>query len=235
MGETTKMKRWILGLVLTGLASTIMADQLVLTGQVKEGTFQKYENGRFEFVTAQGRFVKERADRVTKLVLSSPMKVAYLTTDSKREETAELKGYDKKAFTFARKNLDLVVALSKIRTIGRADEGESSDAGSRYPIPEFDTDSLSGGDLSPAQQSSLESFKAAKKTFDAFVAESSALVAEMDKTTGVRRENLLNQLRQRKNDEQPLKKALINAYNALADAFPQSSDDPPAQPTPSRR
>jgi hypothetical protein len=52
----------------------------------------------------------------------------------------------------------------------------------------------------------------------------------MDKQTGVKREELLNKLRARKNEEQPLRKALISAYKALADAFPEPADEPAAKP-----
>lgn len=227
------MKSWIWGLAIAAIASTGVADQLVLTGQTKEGSFQKYENGRFEFVTTKGRFLKERAERVTKLVLSSPMKVVYLTTGSKKEDSAELKGYEKKTFTFTKKDQEATVALSKVKTIERAfeeGEGGDGDGGSKSPIPEIDVDSFAGDDLTPAQQSALDGFKAARKKYDDFVAESSALVVEMDKQTGAKREALLNELRERKNDEQPLRKALTAAYNRLADAFPEPSEEPATKP-----
>ena len=220
------MKSWIWGLVMAALTSTGMADQLVLTGQTKDGSFQKYSNGRFEFVTAKGRFMKERADRITKLVLSTPMKVTYVTTDRK-EVNAELKGYEKKAFIFGAKDQDTTVALSKVKSIERVldlGEGGGDEGGTQSPIPEIDIDSFAGDSLTPAQQTALDNFKAAKKKFDDFVAKSSVLVAEMDKLTGAKREEIMNELRQRKNDEQPLRKSLTAAYNALADAFPEPSE-----------
>ena len=221
------MKSWIAGVALVMLASAACGDQLVLGGQTKEGTFQGYENGRFFFANKRGRLMREQAIRVTKLVLSSPMRVVYVTKDGKAEEIADLTGYEKKAFTFDKKGQQVVVPQAKMKEIGRSEEGgEGGGDGGRYPVPEVDLDSFAGDNVTPAQQAALDRYKTAKKKFDDYVADSTALVKEMDAATGAKREALLNQLRQRKNEEQPLKKDLIAAYNALADLFPEPADEP---------
>jgi len=220
------------------LASAALGDQLVLTGQVKEGTFQGVENARFQFVTAKGRFMKEQLGRVTKMVLAKPVKVSYVTSDGKEEKDVELKGFEKRTFTFSKKGgEDVAVPQLKMKSISLIFEGDGAEGdagGGRYPIPAVDLNSLAGADITPEQQTVIDEFTNAKKAFDEFAADSAALVAEMDKATGPKREEFLNQLRQRKNDEQPLRKALLAAYNALADAFPEPSEEPAAKLAPAK-
>ena len=230
------MRSFILSLATALLASAALGDQLVLTGQVKEGTFQGFDNGRFQFATAKGRFMKEQAGRVTKLALDKPQKVSYVTSDGKKEEAVELKGYEKRAFTFSKKGAaDVKVPQMKMKTIEllfEGGEGEGDAGGGRYPIPAVDLNSLAGADITPGQQAVIDEFVKAKKVFDDYFAESAAMVAAMDKATGTKREDYLNKLRQRKNDEQPLRKALLAAYNAIADAFPEPAEEPAAKPVP---
>ena len=225
------MRSCLLFLALGILASAARGDQLAVTGQTKEGDFQRYENGRFQMVTLKGRFIKEQAGRVTKLVLDKPLKVAYVAADSKEPITAEFKGYDKRTFTFVKDGKDVTVAQMKMKTIERVFEGGGEggqEDGTRYPIPNVNLEALAGEDLTPAQQAVIDKFTEAKKTYDAFLDESTDLVHEMDRLTGAKREEIMNQLRARKNDEQPLKKALIAAFNALTEAFPEPADEPAA-------
>ena len=219
------MKLFSWSLLLAVLASTAAADQLMVTGQTKEGDFQGYSNGKFELMTTKGRLVKEHATGVTKLVLTKPEKVTYQTSDGKKEETAELKGYDKRAFTFLKDDKEVVIPQMKMKMIALvAEEGGDQQDGTRYPIPDVNLDSFAGDDITPAQQAVIDKFKAAKKSYDAYLDESTTMVREMDKETGAKREAFLNQLRARKIDEQPLKKALVAAYKALTDVFPEPSD-----------
>jgi anti-sigma regulatory factor (Ser/Thr protein kinase) len=78
------------------------------------------------------------------------------------------------------------------------------------------------GEMTPAQQAAVEKFKAARKEYDDFVAQSSAQVAQMDKLRGAQREALQNTLRARKKQEQPLRLNLTAAYKALTGAFPKA-------------
>ena len=85
----------------------------------------------------------------------------------------------------------------------------------RYPIPKVDTKSIASRDLSQEQRLTLESFVAAKAGYDAFMRSSSAMVAQLDSATGSKRAKLLAELRARKNNEQPLKDALLKAHQKL--------------------
>ena len=225
------MKRLLLSLALMAVASMTFGDQLMMNSLVKDGSFQGFEKGKFRFLTAKGKFVNEQASRVTKLVLSSPKKATYITASSKKEETAMLKGFDKEKFTFAQKDgKEVTVPLSKMTKIEIALESETdggkSNGGDKYPIPAVDLASFTG-DFTPEQQSVLGKFKVAKQTFDDFVKETADMVSDMNKSTGAAREDLINQLRKRKIEEQPLRKNLVAAYKALVEAFPEKPDEPP--------
>ncbi|MDI6774315.1 MAG: hypothetical protein QME60_02825 [Verrucomicrobiota bacterium] len=206
-------------------AAAAFGDQLTVTGKTHDGTFQGYEDTRFQFMTVKGRFVKEHPRRVVKLVLANPRKASYVTADAQKEVVAVFKGYDKRKFIFLKDGEEAQVAQAKMKTLELVYEetaggnGGEELAGGRYPIPRVDLNALSGGEINAAQQAALDKFKAAKQGYDDFVSQSSAMVAEMDKTTGAERENLLNQLRMRKNQEQPLKNSLAAAYKALTNVF----------------
>ena len=224
-----------MGNVLCGvLASVALGDQLMVTGQTKDGTFESYSDGRFHFQTTKFKSVKEQAIRVSKLVLSQPLTVAYMTTDAKEPEPAVLKGYDKRLFTFEKDGKDFTIPQAKMKSIepmeenGNGGGGGGGDSGdpSQYPIPEVDLSIFDGMELTPAQQTTLTKFKTSKKTYDAFYDKNTTMVKEMDQLTGAKRIDLLNQLRLRKGEEQPLRKDLIAAYKALAAAFPQPAPEP---------
>jgi hypothetical protein len=228
--ENRNMKRLLLSLALVAFAFAALGDELVMNSVVKDGSFQGFDKNKFRFLTTKGKFANEQASRVTKLVLKSPRKAMYLTSSSKKEETALLKGFDKQKFTFVKDGKDVVIALSKMTKVEIVPEsegkgGKGNGSGEGYPIPAVDMKSFTG-DFTPEQQSALDKFKAAKSAFDDFMKESAAIVSEMDAATGAKREGFLNQLRKRKLDEQPLRKDLKAAYNALVDAFPEKPDEP---------
>jgi hypothetical protein len=198
-----------------------------LGSQAKEGTFEGFDSGRFLFSNAKGRLSKEQPSRVTKLVLVKPLKVTYVTVDSKKEESALLKGYDKREFQLVKDGKEIGLSAMKMKSLEIAAEagpgGGGTVSGTRYPVPQIDVDALAGPNPTPAQQKAVERFKTAKKAYDDFLLESSALVSQMDKATGAKREAILNDLRMRKNEEQPLKTELVDACSALNDAFPEGA------------
>jgi hypothetical protein len=227
------MKLSVLSLAFVMAAAGAWGDQLFFTAvQSKDGTFQGYEEGHFQFMTTKGRFMKESSSRVLKLVLEGPQKASYQTTDANKEEFALLKGYDKKKFTFQTKDgKEAQIPVAKVKTVSLVTDeapaatGDAAEVSAgRYPIPKIDLAALAGGELAPAQQAVLDKFKEAKKAYDDFVAQSSTMVADMDKMTGAKREDLLNKLRVRKGEEQPLKNALISAFKGLTAAFADPGD-----------
>jgi hypothetical protein len=82
-------------------------------------------------------------------------------------------------------------------------------------------DLLARPDLSADQKAALEQYQAASGKYRQFVTESSSMVERMDTMTGSERQAVLNDLRLRKEAEQPLKRDLQASQQALTDAFPE--------------
>ncbi len=80
---------------------------------------------------------------------------------------------------------------------------------------------LNHPDLNADQKAALEQYQAAKDKHRQFMEESSAMIARMDTLTGSERQALLNNLRLRKEEEQPLKRELEASQQALSAAFPE--------------
>lgn len=227
------MRRYAILLLTCLFTGGALADQLVLSGQTKEGSFQGFEKNKFLFMTSKGRMARENTMRVTKLIIASPVKVTYQTNDSKKDEDGQLKGYEKNKFLLVGKDgKDISINVMKMKKIDVSFDEEGGDIkdGSKYPIPAIDVAALEAGELNENQKAVLERFKDAKAKYDEFFNKSSQLVAQMDKAQGGKREELLNELRARKNDEQPLKRAAVAAFKALAEAFPEQDDQGKAPP-----
>jgi hypothetical protein len=88
------------------------------------------------------------------------------------------------------------------------------------PIPAIDTTEFDEAAMSESQRSTLAKYKIARKRYDAFLSESTAMVREMDRASGQRREQLLTKLRIRKNQEQPIRLEMSGAHKSLLAAFP---------------
>lgn len=227
------MKSFVVLSVLALSIPCAPADQMVvLGGQAKEGSFQGFEGGRFLFLPSKGKFMKEQPSRVSRLAVATPQKATYQTTDGKTVADVVFKGYEKGRFTFVKDGKDSSVMSIKMKQLDLTFETEGGDAGGgSYPIPSVNLAGL-GGDLPPEQQAVVDRFTAAKKAFDDFLAESAAMVQEMDKLKGPKREELLNKLRMRKEAEQPLRNDLRTAYKALVNAFsePEEGQKPNDRP-----
>jgi hypothetical protein len=226
-----QMKRLIMALVIVILASAAFGDQLTMGKIVKDGTIQGFEKGKFRFLSAKGRFMNEQASRVTTIVLTEPKKCTYQLSSSKKEERGFFKGFNKDKFVIAAtaKDIGTAIPVSKMVkleiSLDTGTSGKSGTGGEGYPIPVVDLSAFTG-DFTPEQQKVMDQFKAAKKVFDDFVKENAAIVSQMDSSTGATREDYITQLRKRKIEEQPLRKALIAAYDALVNAFPEKPDEP---------
>ena len=227
------MKRLMLSLAVLVITATVsLGDQLTMGKIVKDGALQGFEKNKFRFFTSKGKFVNEQASRVTDIKLEKPKKCTYLTSTAKKEERGILKSFTKDKFTITpegKNAKDVIIPVSKMKKLEISlDSGTSGSAGggsgNAYPIPNVDLKAFTG-EFTPEQQKVMDAFVAAKKAFDDFATASSAVVDEMNTSTGAHREELINQLRKRKIDEQPLRKDLVAAYNALAEAFPEKPDD----------
>lgn len=212
------MKRHMAVLALWLNTVAARGDQLFASGQEKDGWFRGFEDGRFVFQPERGKVIREPRSSVTRVTLAKPAKASYQTSDGKTVTDAVLKSFERSQFVFEDASVP-AIRMKKLALAADPADAAEGDAGGGYPIPQVDISGI-GGDLAPEQQAIVGRYRGAKKAFDDYVAESARLVQEMDKATGERRTQLLNQLRLRKNAEQPLRAALVEAFNALAAAFP---------------
>lgn len=237
--EKTKVRKFVVFLGFSAFCcAAVCADELVVGGGAHQGTFEGLANGTVQFVTSKGRFMKEQPTRISRLTVTSSNKATYVTSEKKDPETAVFKGFEKLKFIFEKDGKEVIVHHTKMKKIDI--EYESKGNGTDDGIAQIQPLDISAieqsakdGLLTPAQIAILDCYKAARAAYDAFLAKSTELRNKMDAATGAAREDLLNQLRTRKNEEQPIKKALLEAQSALMSAFPESgADNPPPQKSP---
>jgi hypothetical protein len=241
------MKRVPLVVVALGvvmLASATQADQITMfASKPTEGTFKGVAKGSMIVLNEKGKVTRELPSRISRITFSAPIPVTYLTSDSKKEETALLTAFEKQEYHLEKDGKPLRVAASKIKTMDLTSEndggGGAGGVENAYPVPACDSAVLQAAVPNPTepQQKALARFQKAKQSFDAFLAESTTLVEKMDKAAGAKRQELLNTLRERKNKEQPIKAELVAAYSALKQLYPPDAlaapfreDGPEAHP-----
>lgn len=202
------------------------ADILVTATDQHKGTFRGFEKDHFVFFTENGDELRMPRSSVRVLVMEPAREVEVTRTGRKTADMETLAGYEKMKFCViqgGRTNQVMGTAIAAIvvpEYQGQKAFGNGAADAPRAPRA-FDISMLEAlPDLSPERKAVLENYKEARRRFDAFVKESSALVAKMDRATGLEREKLLDVLRSRKNEEQPLKRALERATADLLAAFP---------------
>ena len=206
------------------VASPCMADTMTVGTKTYEGEFKGFENNQFNFKPEKGKEIRENRTKVKKLALDKPLKVSYEKRGKKPEEGVELLRYEKFKFVFKKDGKERKVlgnGIQKISVAWSGGNGFGLPSMERPKVPEpIDFQGIEGADLTPAQETALAAYKAARGAYDKYVNESSAMVTAMDASAGKRREELLNDLRIRKQDEQPLRNALQQATNDALAAFP---------------
>jgi hypothetical protein len=210
----------------------LLADEWIAGGTKQDGYFQSFTNGAFMLRSSRGRLLKEQPTRINKLTFDKPIKVTYITSDKKEPQEGTLKGYEKSYFHFEKDGKPVQVAYMKVRSMDRIADPTVHDNSGGGVISGIDTDSLekryAGAGMTPAQSAALAAYKAARNQYDTFINQSSSLVSQMNSASGMQRENLMNQLRKRKFDEQPIKNAMLDAQADLLDAFPDAGQPAPA-------
>lgn len=228
-----------LALLVAGFAALSSADVLDVGTATFEGTFEGYEHGLFHFRAKDGRLLKELRNTVRSLEMSKPREINLLRSGSGDWEDAYLVGYNRFNFSIKQDGRPRTVSglrvkqistqtLSAMREAGRQPAGRSAPQG-------IDTSGLENNpNLSPEQAKAFARYKAARRKYEAFVAENSAMVARMDNATGSERDELLMTLRRRKAEEQPVTAAVRQAENALLKALPNGvvPAKTPARPAP---
>jgi len=88
------------------------------------------------------------------------------------------------------------------------------------------TEWMNENNPTPLQVKAYNRYKTAKVAYDAFLTKSTEMVKALDKATGQARENLLNKLRLRKNEEQPITIEMKKSQAELLAAFPEIKREP---------
>jgi len=209
------------------------ADSLTLKGKKPvEGTFQSFKNDRFHFQPSTGKKApSEHRSLVDKLVVDPPAKATVIQTKNgkKKSEEMKVKGYEKSNFTFDSEGKEISLPATQVSSIelgldfDRVGNGETDTPGPAAAIVDIKEMSAWMKENTPTdtQTKAFEHYKTARTSYDSFITENTALVKAMDKTTGPAREEFLNKLRKRKNDEQTLLGELKKAEAELISAFPE--------------
>jgi len=214
-------------------------DKLFLKGNEEHtGRLESYKNGKFNFKPDGKTPIHELRTFTEKLVMDPPA-VAVVTHKTKREkiEGMKLKRYEKGAFVFDKDGKEVKILAMQISTIEIQMSGGGWGGGgaSSSEVGDLQVDMkalaawMNENETTPEQKKAFDDYKSARAAYDSFQAESSRLIDAMDNATGAAREQLLNDLRIRKNEEQPILNALGSAEKALLATFPELTGDAPVE------
>jgi len=110
------------------------------------------------------------------------------------------------------------------------DDGSGTGSGNEQALLIIDLKQLAEwmkeSEPTPVQVKAYNRYKTARTTYDSFLAKSAEMVKLLDRSTGPAREDLLNKLRLRKNEEQPIAGELRKAQAELLAAFPEIKREP---------
>ena len=207
-------------------APTARADTLVMKGKESNGKFEGFQEDRFLF-RGDGGAVRQHRAAVDSLVLDAPCTITLVKSTGGAAEPAKLFGYGHSAFAVeqngARREIPgMLVRRIEVLASEEAGHAGGGGLGPAHPRPYVDVSGVNAADLTPAQRTALERYKTASDRFDAFVSENAAMVAEMDRSSGARREELIGTLRVRRSKEEPLRQELNQAADALQAALPRT-------------
>lgn len=223
-------------LAVLAVSRTCTADVLYVGTKKYHGTFMGYDDGQFVFQPMFDTAARYARTSVRRLALDIPVQVRFTRADRRGTQDAVLLGYEKSQFSIEhagkKENLfGIRVQKMLVRDTPKAPTHAGHEDGPR-PKRRVSISALEKQELSPAQRAVVNRYKTVRGRYDAFLAESTHLVTQMDRSTGKRREDLLNRLRLRKNQEQPLLRDLERAEGAL---LASCSNLLPAEGRPARR
>ena len=209
-------------------SATARADVLNIGSKTQKVTLEGYDGRSFQLYDPEsGKSLTMSRTSIKDLRLDSPRKAEVAVMGQTEPEEMLMAGYAKGMFLFIKQGKQEIISGMKVTNIKLATVsrfGRPSE-----PIPEAvqqiaDADIenlLARPDLTADQKAALEQYQRAADQYRRFVAESSSLVAKMDAMTGGARQAALNDLRLRKEAEQPLKRELHASQQTLSEAFPE--------------
>jgi len=215
------MKRatlWLIGGL--ALAAGVGAGDTIVVGtQTHSGTLQSYEKNAFRFRTQAGEWLTQDRMAVRRITVDAPRKAMLDCAGRKAPEAVAFLGYENKKFLVSANGKREEVAGLKVRRLSIEDDmRQMGGASSETPRARQRID-LSGVEgragLSAVQTALIERYRAAWSDYERFLDESTAMAGRLDTLTGAQRATLLNELRARKNREQPLTQVLAAAETAV--------------------
>ena len=220
--------------------SPCRADVIKTAMREEKGSFSAYKDSKFFFKTEKGRTVELPKGTVRKLTLKEPVQVSFLRKGKSKKESALLLGYDKLQFSFEQKKKKMSLSGMNVSSIRAqvatsAGDGAGGTTDGNTFIAAVDLSGVDVAALGAAQKSAIASYTATRKQYESFLSKSSAMVTEMDRASGARREQLLSELRRRKNQEQPIRLQMSSAHKSLLSAFPNGFPLKAAKAAPQRR
>ena len=212
--------------ILLLLTTAGYADVLTRGTKKMNGRFAGIEKSRFHFEGKSGQIEKTHQSFVTTLELDEPIPVRFVQSGKKGEQTGMLYGYrsGKFAIILSGKKQQIPGTQIKQLSIRNLEEEQQAGAVAGNNVPTIDSRALrQRKDLTANQSATLDRYDRAKQQYDAYLTQSSAMVAKMDAAKGGQRGKLLIALRHRKAEEQPLKNTFEASRDALLAAFPNAA------------
>ena len=161
---------------------------------------------------------------VRSVQVDAPCPATLKRTGRSQAERVEVKEYGAGRFTFIERGKEVQIFGMRVERMAvNRSSGTTGGTDAPRPKPRIDIAALERQpDLTSSQRASIARYKSARKRYDAFVDEELRPGRDhLDAATGTRREQLLLRLRQRKDQEQPLKRDLDSAEASLLRAFPK--------------
>jgi hypothetical protein len=209
------------------VATPTWADVLVIGSSKKKATIEGYDGRNILYYDFDSH-KNEQASRmsVKAFALDNPRKAEIVLMGKPKPQKMLMHGYRDGKFVFAdgEKRVEIhAMKVDKI-TLEKAQMFAKQPQAAPEPVQKLsDADiqkALSRPDITPEQKALLKEHQANAKEYHQFVAESGKLVSQMDSLTGANRIAALEQLRHRKEAEQPLKNKMIASQNAVLQKMP---------------
>lgn len=226
MSNAAKMTLLCVGFVF--VSGAFAADDLfIIRKQAVKGSFQGLERDLFILLDENGRRMEESRSTVMSIDCEPACPVSIVMTGKKKPVQCSLKSYSKMKYTIVEGGKERTLLAGSVKEIkanrpmSMAATRPSGAGAGMAPPPRVDIRALAAQpNLTDAQKKALHAYSQAQNAYDQFLTDSSAMVAQMNSVTGKKREALLNDLRSRKDAEQPVKNALLKAIEDLKAAFP---------------
>jgi hypothetical protein len=221
------------------VSASVNADVLRVGSKTINGTLEGYDGRTFQFRNAEtGKREEISRTSIKDLKLDKPRKAKIEVMGKSGPASMLMAGYARGQFLLLDKGEKTTIPGMRVKSL-ELERVSSFGATSTAPVPKpakqiptrVINELLARPDLTPSQKDTLTQYEAAKDKYNTFLAESSAMVQAMDTMTGSDRIDALNNLRLRKDAEQPLKQEMASSQQALLAAFPELKHGMPSAPS----